>query len=175
MWPELLIAHVAGSAGGVVDDHHLADPELVDGYKEGTYGRVGLRGDDTPGVLDDLGVTVPESEGLLQKDGESGVHSGEDGEFLRGVLVRDERLVGLLGNELSVILEDFVYHNLGRLLFCPGDNLFKNMIALSIIPHAFTILSKSISVYASTGKILFMEGVIMNRERPYFAINLERD
>ena len=91
--PEMGETHVAGAAGGMGDDHDLPDTQFIHGDDEAPHRGIPGRGNHRPGVLDDLGVPVPESEGVLQEDGQARVHATEHRQFLVGILVGQMGLV----------------------------------------------------------------------------------
>ena len=89
--------HVAGSAVVVCHHHDLFHAQLVDGNDEAPHGGVPGRGNYCSGVLDNLSVPVLKAQCIGQKEGQSRIHTAEDGEFLVRVLVRSVLLVVAFG------------------------------------------------------------------------------
>ena len=103
------------AAVGVADDHDLLDAQLDDGDEQAADDAAEGVGDDAPGVLDDLDVAVAQTEGGGEQLDQAGVHAGEDGELLVGILAGLVLPPTLLGDELFIVAQDLFYH--GGLLF----------------------------------------------------------
>ena len=99
---------MTGSAGRVGYDHNLFHPELVHGDDEAAHHGI-PRGDyHGPGVLDDLSVTVLQAQSFRKEDGQSGVHTAEDGQFLVGILVCNMLLITFRCYVLPIECEDII-------------------------------------------------------------------
>ena len=107
---ELVVAHMAGAAGGVMDHHHLLHPQLIDAHEQRTDGRIRLRQHQPAGVLDDLRIAVPEPQRLRQQLRQPRVHAREHRQLLGRKLVGHIGFVPLIRHELGVVGEDLVDH-----------------------------------------------------------------
>ena len=105
---EVAEAHVAGTAGGVGNDHDFRDAQFIDGDDEASHGGIPGGGNDGTGILDDLGVAVFQAQGILEQDGQARVHTTEDGEFLVGEFVGQVLLISLGSHIFTVEREDSV-------------------------------------------------------------------
>ena len=99
---EVTEAHMAGAAGGVRHHHYLRHPEFVHRHYEAPHRRVPGRRNHGPGILDDLGVPVPEPQRLLQQYRQPRVHTAEHRQLLIGELISDVLLVALGGHKLAI-------------------------------------------------------------------------
>ena len=64
--------------------HDFLYPQLIDGDNETAHGRVESGDDQSSGILDNLGITVLQSERSREQFGQSGVESTAN--FLSGYL-----------------------------------------------------------------------------------------
>ena len=109
----LLAVHVAGTTVGVGDDHDFLYTQFINGNQEATHGRVEWTDNQSARILDELGISILQSQGSRQKLCQTGVHTGKDGKFLVWVFARKILLVTLAGYELLIILNNFFYNHSG--------------------------------------------------------------
>ena len=107
---ELVVAHVTGAAGGVMDHHYLLHSQLVDAHEQRPDGRIRLRQHQPTGVLDDLRVAVPEPQRLRQQLRQPRVHARKHRQLLGRKLIGHIGFIPLVRHELGVVGEDLVDH-----------------------------------------------------------------
>ena len=105
-----LAVDVADAAVGVADDHDLLHPQLHDGHQQGTDHRAEGGVDHAAGVFDNFHIAVFQTQGGGQQLHQPGVHAGEDGDLLVGVLAGGVLLVLLFFHEFFVVSQDLVDH-----------------------------------------------------------------
>ena len=107
---KVVITHVTGSAMGVRYHHDFLHTKLIDSYNEAAHSRVEGRNHQASGILDNLCVTILQTQSSRKQLCQSSVHTREYREFLVGILTGQILLVALLFNELFVICNNLVYH-----------------------------------------------------------------
>ena len=107
----LLAVHVAGTAVGVGDDHDFLYTQFVNGNQEAAHGGVEWTDNQSTCILDELGISILQSQCRRQKLCQAGIHTGKDGKLLIWVFARKILLVALVGYEFLVILDNFFYNH----------------------------------------------------------------
>ena len=107
----LLSVHVAGTTVGVGDDHDFLYTQFVNGNQEAAHGGVEWTDNQSTGILDELGISILQSQGCWQKLCQAGIHTGKNGKFLVWIFARKILLVTFAGYEFLVILDNFLYNH----------------------------------------------------------------
>ena len=107
----LLAVHVAGTAVGVGDDHDFLYTQFVNGNQEAAHGGVEWTDNQSTCILDELSISILQSQCRRQKLCQAGIHTGKDGKLLVWVFACKILLVALVGYEFLVILDNFLYNH----------------------------------------------------------------
>ena len=101
---------VGYAAVRVADDHDLLHAQLDDAHQQAAHGAVEGAGDHAAGVFDQLHIAVADAQCCGEQLHQTGVHAGEDGDFLVWELTGLELFIALGPDEFAVICQHFFDH-----------------------------------------------------------------
>ena len=105
-------AHVARTAIGMCNDHDLFHPQLVDSHHKAAYNAAERMRNDSARILYHLYITVLYAQSCRQQFGQTGVHTGKDGDFLIGIFIGDILLISLILYKPLIVFKNIFYHSI---------------------------------------------------------------
>jgi len=128
---------VGHAAVRVADDHDLLHAQLDDTHQQAAHGTVKGAGDHAAGVFNQLHITVADAQRCGEQLHQTGIHAGEDGDFLVWELTGLELFIALGPDKFAVICQHFFDHGSSPFHF------------FSIIPDFATPRNRNLSEIAA--------------------------